>query len=32
MNKLLGVDYAKADQTIKVIEELLKDYEGEARE
>lgn len=31
MNKIMGFDWAKADKTIKDIESLLKDYEGEAR-
>lgn len=31
MNKIMGFDWAKADKTIKDIEFLLKDYEGEAR-
>lgn len=31
MNKIMGFDWAKADKTIKDIELLLKDYEGEAR-
>ena len=31
MNKIMGFDWAKADKSIKDIESLLKDYEGEAR-
>ncbi len=31
MNKITGFDWAKVDKTIKDIELLLKDYEGEAR-
>ena len=32
MDRSMGFDWAEADKTIKVIEFLLKDYEGEARE